>query len=424
LQAYINKYKIFLFISILYYIYYSNTSFFDVISFYLLWSSSIASPTNNNKKDRNIIMSDLLKESIADAKAVRETALANAKTFLEENFAASMKEMFADKLKEEMAEEADSEEDTIEEKLGSSNIGKDDGLTAKTQRPVKPSPVANRNTTAAGEQQFDAKLEEDADVEEGAEVTSQELDEILAELESEVSEDMGTDDMGSDDMGSDDMGSVPSASTDMEEVSLDELLAELEEEEAAPAAAAPVHSPLPVDPTAQQVPAPAPVVGQVPSPVAEGEDNEDGVSTEEMAEALVAINEENESLRKQLAESLRTVKYMRGVLSETNLLNAKLLYTNKLFKGKSLTEDQKLRIINTFDLTKNIREVKLAYTVLAESNNSGASVVKKKTNTTAHTITEGLASKQVSSTRPVSTIVEPQADEMTSRFQKLAGIKK
>ena len=115
---------------------------------------------------------------------------------------------------------------------------------------------------------------------------------------------------------------------------------------------------------------------------------------------------------------------MKGVLAETNLLNAKLLYTNKLFKGKSLTEDQKLKIINTFDLTKNIREVKLAYTVLAESFNSGASVVKKKTNTTAQTITEGLASKPVSSTKPDSTIVEPQADVMTSRFQKLAGIKK
>ena len=36
-------------------------------------------------------MSDLLKQSIADAKAVRETAIANAKTFLEENFAKSMK---------------------------------------------------------------------------------------------------------------------------------------------------------------------------------------------------------------------------------------------------------------------------------------------------------------------------------------------
>ena len=60
-------------------------------------------------------MSDLLKESIADAKAVRETALANAKTFLEENFAASMKEMFAEKLKGEMEEGTDEEENKVEE---------------------------------------------------------------------------------------------------------------------------------------------------------------------------------------------------------------------------------------------------------------------------------------------------------------------
>jgi hypothetical protein len=353
-------------------------------------------------------MSDLLKESIADAKAVRETALANAKTFLEENFAASMKEMFADKLKEEMAEEA-TEDGKIDEKLASSNIGKDDSNIASKQHVVKPSPAANKSTTSAGKQEFDVTLEEETAVEEGAEVTSQELDEILAELESEVSE-------------GDDAQEAPE-SGDMDEVSLDELLAELEEEEAA-APTAPVVAPTPADPTQVPAPAPAPApeVGQVPSPVAEGE--EDGVTAEEMAEALVAINEENESLKKQLAESLSTVKFMKGVLAETNLLNAKLLYTNKLFKGKSLTEDQKLKIINTFDLTKNIREVKLAYTVLAESFNSGASVVKKKTNTTAHTITEGLASKQVSSTKPDSTIVEPQADVMTSRFQKLAGIKK
>jgi len=360
-------------------------------------------------------MSDLLKESIADAKAVRETALANAKTFLEESFANSMKEMFADKLKEEMAEEGDEEEAKIEEKLGSSNIGKDDGLTAKTAKPVNPSPVANKNTTVAGKQQFDAKLEEDAAAEEGAEVTSQELDEILAELESEVSEDMGSDDMGSDDAGED--------SDEVGDINLDELLAELEAEDSA--APVPAPAPAPVTPDAQshadQVPA-VPAPAQIPSP-SEGE-YVDEVSTEEMAEALVAINEENESLKKHLSEALSTVKFMKGVLSETNLLNAKLLYTNKLFKGKSLTEDQKLKIINTFDLTRNIREVKLAYTVLAESFNSGASVVKKKTNTTAHTITEGLASKQVSSTKPVSAIVEPQADEMTSRFQKLAGIKK
>ena len=356
-------------------------------------------------------MSDLLKESIADAKAVRETALANAKTFLEENFAASMKEMFAEKLKEEMADEATTEEGKIEEKLGSSNIGKDDSNVASKQHPTKPSPVSNKNTTQPGKQEFDAKLEE-VSVEEGAEVTSAELDEILAELEGEVSE-------GSSEESDTEEQSGSEASTDVdEEISLDELLAELEAEETSPAPAAVAA------PTAEVPPAPAPVPapGQVPSPVAEAA--EDDVTSEEMAEALVAINEENETLKKQLSEALSTVKFMKGVLAETNLLNAKLLYTNKLFKGKSLTEDQKLKIINTFDLTKNIREVKLAYTVLAESFNSGASVVKKKTNTTAQTITEGLASKPVSSTKPDSTIVEPQADVMTSRFQKLAGIKK
>ena len=364
-------------------------------------------------------MSDLLKESIADAKAVRETALANAKTFLEESFANSMKEMFADKLKEEMAEESTEEEGKIEEKLASSNIGKNDGLTAKTSKPSNPS--ALKSTTSNGKQEFDVKLEEEASSEEVDEVTSEELDEILAELEGDVSEEMHS--QGSSETPDTDKGMGEEMGEDMSDINLDELLAELEAEDAAAPVPAPV--PAPVTPDAQahadQVPA-VPAPAQVPSP-SEGEYVGE-VSAEEMAEALVAINEENESLKKHLSEALSTVKFMKGVLSETNLLNAKLLYTNKLFKGKSLTEDQKLKIINTFDLTRNIREVKLAYTVLAESFNSGASVVKKKTNTTAHTITEGLASKQVSSTKPVSAIVEPQADEMTSRFQKLAGIKK
>lgn len=68
-------------------------------------------------------MSELLKESIADAKAIRETAIANAKTFLEENFATSMKNMFAEKLKEEAEEQEADGEEKIEEKLSTSNIG-------------------------------------------------------------------------------------------------------------------------------------------------------------------------------------------------------------------------------------------------------------------------------------------------------------
>jgi aconitase B len=66
----------------------------------------------------------------------------------------------------------------------------------------------------------------------------------------------------------------------------------------------------------------------------------------------------------------------------------------------------------------------LAYTVLAESFNSGASVVKKKTNTTAHTITEGLASKAVASTKPSKDVIVENTNEMALRFQRLAGIKK
>ena len=148
------------------------------------------------------------------------------------------------------------------------------------------------------------------------------------------------------------------------------------------------------------------------------------ISTEEMAEALVALSEENEALKAQVDEAMNAVKYMKDVLAETNLLNAKLLYTNKLFKGKNLTEVQKHKVISTFDLTRTLREIKLAYTVLAESFNAGGSVAKKKTNATVSAITEGLASKQVSSTKPASTIVEPLADQMTSRFQLLAGITK
>ena len=321
-----------------------------------------------------------------------------------------------------MAEEAEvkegAEEGKIEEKLASSGIGKDDSNIASKQHPVKPSSSANKTSTqTSGEGPEVVKLEE----EEGAEVTSEELDEILAELESEVVNEAEKEEKGEKEEKEEVEESVEEA------VNLDELLAELEAEEAAPQGTPAVEQPVaPATPEVVPPQAPAataPVAGQVPSP-AEEVVAEESVTSEEMAEALVAINEENESLKAQLGEYEKTVKYLKGVLNETNLLNAKLLYTNKLFKGKNLTEDQKLKVINTFDLTKNIREVKLAYTVLAESFNSGASVVKKKTNTTAQTITEGLASKPVSSTKPVATIVEPQAEEMASRFKKLAGIKK
>ena len=71
-------------------------------------------------------MGDLLKEAIADAKAVRETALANAKMALEEAFTPQLKNMLSAKLKEdefEDEEEFGDEEGGGEEEIGAIDIG-------------------------------------------------------------------------------------------------------------------------------------------------------------------------------------------------------------------------------------------------------------------------------------------------------------
>ena len=60
-------------------------------------------------------MSNLLKEAIADAKTVRETAIANAKMALEEAFTPHLKSMLSAKLAEDEVEEGFEDEITAEE---------------------------------------------------------------------------------------------------------------------------------------------------------------------------------------------------------------------------------------------------------------------------------------------------------------------
>ena len=96
-------------------------------------------------------------------------------------------------------------------------------------------------------------------------------------------------------------------------------------------------------------------------------------------------------------------------------MNAKLLYTNKLFKGYNLSNDQKLKIVETFDRAKNSREVKLVYSTLAESfaGKTGSAVTKINES-------KSIASKSVGSTKPKKVISE--GNELADRFKKLAGI--
>jgi hypothetical protein len=343
-------------------------------------------------------MSNLLKEAIADAKAVRATALANAKAALEEAFQPKLEAMLAEKLKNEISE-GEYGSDEVSETMPMEMSASDDAM------------------------------------DEGMEITDEELNEILAELEGEL----------------DEAGQVdPNVPVAPAPAPVD------------PAAAAPAPV-APVDPMAAPVaPAPAPVdpmaapVAPAPAPVAEEAEGEEVVDLQELLDSLneeeteeeeeieeSIVNEEkeeddekeekvdekiedekvDESLQAELNEAMSTVQYLRDQLNEVNLLNAKLLYTNKLFNQFNLDQKQKLKVVETFDLAKSIREVKLSYTILSESYSLGGSVVKK-TNTTAKTITEGLASKPVASTAPAKELIVENSNVMASRFQKLAGIKK
>ena len=131
-----------------------------------------------------------------------------------------------------------------------------------------------------------------------------------------------------------------------------------------------------------------------------------------------------------MREAYDTISYLRGQINEVNLLNAKLLYTNKLFKefASVIDDSYRMKIVENFDLTKSVREVKLAYALLAESLSFGtrsstpklaSKPVQKKVVTQ---IAEGLASKSVASTKPNRELLS-ESNEMALRFKKLAGIK-
>jgi hypothetical protein len=150
---------------------------------------------------------------------------------------------------------------------------------------------------------------------------------------------------------------------------------------------------------------------------------EDPAMETDPAPGFEDLQEQIADLQKENAEYKKAFGYLRGKLNEVNLLNAKLLYTNKVFKNVALNESQKMRVVEAFDRTRNVREVKLTYVNLQESfklANSG----KKRT------LAEGVASQAVKSTAPSAKAVTKQkqilaeGNEMAARMQKLAGIKK
>jgi hypothetical protein len=124
-------------------------------------------------------------------------------------------------------------------------------------------------------------------------------------------------------------------------------------------------------------------------------------------------------LQKELAEYRKVVEVLRGKLNEVNLLNAKLLYTNKIFRKEGLTNEQKISILESFDRAVNVREVKMVYATLAEAMTVTAKTAKGRTSS-SKVVTEGLASKPTVSTAPKKEILEENT--VAKRLQQLAGI--
>lgn len=297
-------------------------------------------------------MKDLLKEAIADAKAVRETALANAKLALEEAFAPRIQSMISSHLQQEAEEEMMDEEDDDMTAMGDSEAPAEEEMP--TEEPVE-EPAAEMPAPSE-----DEMTEED----------DMDLEEIIRELESsEASEEehmAEADDEMMDEAEDEEMTEADDEMMDEgedEEIDIQEVIRALREEDE--------------------------------EPVKEAED------------------EEKKEMEENLQEAYKVIKFLRSKINEVNLLNAKLLYSNKLFRTYSLNEGQKLKVIENFDRAQNLREVKLLYTALAE-NFTG--------NKNKKAIKESFASKPVASTKPAEKTVLNEGDVLANRFKKLAGL--
>jgi hypothetical protein len=421
--------------------------------------------------------SKLLKEAIADAKAVKETALANAKIALEEAFTPRLQSILSKKLREEMEDADEKEAEVANEELSSSTIGTGTGKAPKAPKALQAdtdlSVGVKKSSKAAGAEGEEKKVADINEMEGEEEAPEMEKDENLsvsqlrekllarlAELDGEeeteepaeapaMGEDdeeetpempaMGEDDeeetpemppMGEDDEEGEDYDVTGEEEEDTEEdedgLDLESIIRELEA--SVDAEEAPEEEPVAEDKLSSGDPA-GTDKGEDPKVVMaeeeeEKKDDEEVVDLEEILREMEADlkgdeeeKEDMDEVKKQLKEAYSTIESLRSTINEVNLLNAKLLFANKLFRAHNLTNEQKVKVIETLDRTKSVREVKLVYSTLAENLRFGSSqkVAKKS-------ITEGMASKVVKSTKPAAKQVIAEGADFSARFKKLAGI--
>jgi len=362
---------------------------------------------------------DLLKEAIEDAKVVKETAIASAKAALEEHFTPQLKSMLSAKLAEMEEEETEEEtmemnEDSIEDSMEKMSYG-EDGMSEAGFGKFNAggdagfSDMEEKALDELNLEELLAELEEDMKSEED-EKMKEDLNEAEGEEEVETEEEINIEDMTEEELKSfieDVIKDIVEAgeleagegmegeeegeeeeSSEEEEISIDEILAEIELDERKKYGGN---------------------KGDVPA--AKRGDKKDTAEEEGVEDYKKKLKEAEDKLE----EAYATLATVKSDLNEVNLLNAKLLYTNKIFKAKNLTESQKVKVLNAFDKASTVKETKLVFETLSEGlKETSKSHVNESLKTSLASKTAGIM--------PTAKTSIVEVNDTFKRMQKIAGI--
>ena len=393
---------------------------------------------------------ELFKQAILDAKAVRETSLAAARTTLAEHFEPLVRDMFRETV--ENIEESD--DDTMEEakmhdmkerKMHDMKEAEHDmeessldeilaELDALSEDDMEESDLDEHTTTTAGydekahtakgETGYDEKAKTshgDHKLHEADDDDDTEEDDKDAKSDDKAEkagEDLTKGTEGGEDMESSDEQEVVDITVgELKDIIRDVFMTLQGGEEAALDADTDLAADLDMD-GGEEMPADDTEISleeilreleKADKKVEEGT----GPGGEIDPKAADVHNVKNDPTQQELNEAIKTIKALKHELNEINLFNAKLMYVNKIFKARNLSESQKTKVISAFDRSTSVKEVENTFRTLSES----ISAAPKKSSLKESV---GFASKAMGNA-PVRPIVE--ADAFVTRWQQLAGIK-
>jgi hypothetical protein len=402
---------------------------------------------------------DLLKQAIAEAKTIREAAIANAKEALEETLTPHLKEMLAQKL-QEMENDEDKMEETVDENIYEAEEEEvetpeeDEAAEGEESEEEEELEIEDMSVEdlkdlirdiVAQEVGHDeeAEIETGEEAPEGGDMTSMDdseeidINELLAELE-------GMDKKGMEEYGSTTMADPSSSAAAgldnivsmVKSIKSSETLAKVKEFlKGLPAGAGAALAKEEIDEygsTTMGDPGSSAAAGleniismikslKSPETVAKVKEFLKGLPAGASAAMRAEGSEEpkmeamkTKRMEEDLNEALQAVKILRNQLQEVNLLNAKLLYVNKVFKSNNLSEGQKVNVIAAFDKAETVKEVKLVFETVSKN------VVAKPAAIKEHRSFASKATGNAQTTAPKEIISE--VSEQVQRWQKLAGI--